>query len=491
MTEVYDLISVGAGGAGLAAAVTTAEAGKKALILDRLGVTGGASVFAKGLFATQSHIQKQEGVETDPDKIFLQHMEYTSYLANARLVRAIIDKSADTIKWLEDRGTIFLGVPPLYPGAPRTWHTTKLEGKGITKGLEATARDLGIPIHFKTRARKLIIEGGKVAGVICDNKAGDTVTYRAKTVVISSGGFANNFDMMRKYTKCGEPTVQMAFGQVGKEGDGVKMAWEAGAAEEGVGVIQRGLAGVVKKKEVLKEAPKKSQFDKHITAILKQPTFWVNANGERFFNESEFSFSHIGNAMSKQPYQILFNMFDDDYRKFMETEGIQVGLGVFAPTGTKIPNVVEALQASIDKDEAWVCDTIEELCVKTGQNLEVLKASMDAYNESCDKGRDALFAKNPEFMKPFRKAPFYAIKGHPTHVGSLGGIKINHRCEVIKKSSETFLDVIPGLYAAGNVAGGMYSDSYDASHTLGLTLAFAYNSGRIAAETALKYIDKN
>jgi len=486
----YDLIAVGAGGAGLAAAVTVAEAGKKAIILDRLRVTGGASVFAKGLFATQSHIQKKEGVETDPDKIFLQHMEYTHYLSNARLVRAIIDKSADTIKWLEDRGTVYRGVPPLYPGAPRTWHTTKLEGKGITKGLTARAKELGIPIHFRTRARKLIIEGGKIAGVIADDKDGNTVQYRGKTVVIASGGFANNEDMMRKYTGAGEPTIQMAFGQVGKEGDGVKMAWEAGAAEEGTHVIQRGLAGVLKKKEVLTEAPTKSQFDKHITAILKQPTFWVNANGERFFNESEFSFAHIGNAMSKQPYQILFNMFDDDYRKMMEEEGIEVGLGVFAPRGTKIPNVAEALQASIEKDEAWICDTIEQLCEKTGMNLEVLKASMDEYNGFCDKGRDALFAKNPKFMKPIRKAPFYAIKGHPTHVGTLGGIKINHNCEVIKKSSKTFLDVIPGLYAAGNVAGGMYSDTYDASHTLGLTLAFAYNSGRIAGESALEYLGK-
>ncbi len=490
MTEEYDLIAIGSGGAGLSAAITAAEAGKKVVILERLRVVGGASNFAKGLFAAQSHIQKQEGVDIDPDKVFLQHMEYTSYLTNARLVRAIIDKSADTIQWLDDRGTEFLGVPPLYPYAPRTWHTTKLEGRGITKGLQKHCEKLGVPIHFQIRAKKLIIEGGKVAGLICDDKEGNTVTYRSKTVVIGSGGFANDFDMMRKYTKCGEPTVQMAFGQVGKEGDGVKMAWEAGAAEEGVSVIQRGLAGVMKKKEVLKEAPKKSQFDKHITAILKQPTFWVNANGERFFNESEFSFAHIGNAMSKQPYQILFNMFDDDYRKFMETEGIQVGLGVFAPTGTKIPNVVEAIQSSIDRDEAWVCDTLEELCEKTGQNLEVLKASMDEYNDSCDKGRDALFAKSAEFMKPFRKAPFYAIKGHPTHVGSLGGIKINHKCEVIKKSSKTFLDVIPGLYAAGNVAGGMYSESYDASHTLGLTLAFAYNSGRIAGETAVAYVNK-
>jgi len=216
----------------------------------------------------------------------------------------------------------------------------------------------------------------------------------------------------------------------------------------------------------------------------------VNANGERFFNESEFSFAHIGNAMSKQPGQVLFNMFDDDYRKYMEEQGIDVGLGVFAPKGTKIPCVVDAIQASIDKDEAWVCDSLEEMAEQAGMGLATLKENVDEYNMSCDKGHDDLFAKSPEYMKPVRRPPFYAIKGHPTHVGTLGGIKINHKTEVIREDSETGLDVIPGLYAAGNVAGGMYGDTYDASHTLGLTLAFALNSGRIAGESALKYMGK-
>jgi fumarate reductase flavoprotein subunit len=366
----------------------------------------------------------------------------------------------------------------------------KHEGKSITKALEKTAKNKGVPIHFRTRARKLIIKEGRVAGVIAEDKDGNTVEYTAKAVVIASGGFANNEEMMKEYTQAGTPTIKMAFGQVGKEGDGVRMAWEAGAAKEGTSVIQRGLAGVMKKKEVLKEAPKKSQFDKHITAILKQPTFWVNANGERFFNESEFSFAHIGNAMSKQPGQVLFNMFDDDYRKRMEEQGIDVGLGVFAPKGTKVPSVVEAIQASIDKDEAWVCDSLEALAEKAGMDYETLKANVDEYNASCAKGHDDLFAKNPEYMQPVKTPPFYAIKGHPTHVGTLGGIKINHKTEVIREDSTTGLDVIPGLYAAGNVAGGMYGDTYDASHTLGLTLAFAVNSGRIAGESALEYIGK-
>ncbi len=486
----WDLVVVGAGGAGLAAAVTAAEGGASVVVLDRLRVTGGATVFAKGIFAIGSKFQKALGIDISIDEAFLQHMYYTHYLANARLVRAIFDKAADTIHWLDERGTEFIQPAELYPGAPRTWHTMKREGKSITKALEKTAKELGVEIHFRTRARKLILREGRVVGVVAEDKDGNRVEYGGKAVVIASGGFANNEEMMRKYTQAGEPTIRMAFGQVGKEGDGILMAWEAGAAKEGMHVVQRGLAGVMKKKEVLKEAPKKSQFDKHITAILKQPTFWVNANGERFFNESEFSFAHIGNAMSKQPGQVLFNVFDDAYRKYMEEEGIDVGLGVFAPKGTKIPSVVDAMQASIDKDEAWVCDTLEELAAKTGMDLATLKANVEEYNAYCDKGHDDLFAKHPAYLKPVRTPPFYAIKGHPTHVGTLGGIKINHKTEVIRADSETGLDVIPGLYAAGNVAGGMYGDTYDASHTLGLTLAFAVNSGRIAGESVLKYLGK-
>jgi fumarate reductase flavoprotein subunit len=426
-----DLLVIGAGGAGLAAAVTAAEAGASAIILDRLRVTGGATVFAKGIFAVGSKFQKELGIDISADEAFLQHMFYTHYLANGRLVRAIIEKSADTIHWLDDRGTEFIKPAELYPGAPRTWHTMKREGKSITKALEKTAKELGVPIHFRTRAKKLIMKDGRVAGVVAEDKDGNMVEYMAKAVVIASGGFANNEEMMNQYTEAGKHTIEMAFGQVGKEGDGVLMAWEAGAAKEGTSVIQRGLAGVMKKKEVLKEAPKKSQFDKHITAILKQPTFWVNANGERFFNESEFSFAHIGNAMSKQPGQVLFNMFDDDYRKYMEEQGTDVGLGVFAPKGTKIPSVVEAMQASIDKDEAWVCGSLEEMAKKTGMDYATLKENVDEYNASCDKGHDDLFAKSPEYLNSVKTPSFYAIKGHPTHVGTLGGIKIYHKTEVI------------------------------------------------------------
>ena len=483
-----DFIVVGAGGAGLAAAVTAADGGISVVILERMGVAGGATVFATGTFAVESKLQKALGIRITKGEAFRQHMFYTHYLSNPRLVRAVIDKSAETIEWLEAKGTQFIGPEAFYPGAPRTWHTMKLDGRGITKALEETARDLGVRIRFRTRAKELIVEDGKVAGVHAEDQDGSTVAYRGKAVLIADGGFANNEEMMLQYTEAGTHTMEMVVGQVGKEGDGIRMAWEAGAAKEGTSVIQLGPPRAIRKKGEREGESKKSRFDKHVTAILRQPFLWVNANGDRLVDESECSFPHIGNAMSRQPGQVLFNVFDQASRRRMEEEGIRAGLGLLSERGTKIPDVLAAMEASIGDDEAWVAESLAELAEKMGVDKRRLRATVDEYNAFCDRGHDRLFAKDPEYLEPVRTAPFYAIKGHPTHVGTLGGIRINHKTEVIREDSKTGLDVIPGLYAAGNVAGGMYGDTYDASHTLGLTSAFAVISGRIAGASAVDYV---
>lgn len=485
-----DFIVVGAGGAGLAAAVAAAEGGSRVVILERMRVAGGATVFSTGIFAVESRFQKDLGIHITTDEVFSQHMFYTHYLSNPRLVRAVIDKSADTIHWLHKMGTEFIAPDEFFPGAPRTWHTMKQDGRSITQALEKTAGDLSVSIHFRTRAKKLVMEDGRVAGVVAEDPDGNLVTYHGRAVLIADGGFANNKEMMEKYTRAGTPTITMSIGQVGKEGDGINMAWDVGAAREGASLVQRGPARAIKKRGGAKAGNSQGGPDQHGTVILRQPFLWVNANGDRFLDESELSFPHVGNAMSRQPGQVLFNLFDDTSRKQMEEDGIQAGLGMLSAKGTKIPDVHGVLQDRMDEEEAWTAGSIEELGGKMGVDSTRLKATVDEYNAFCDKGRDGLFAKDPKYLQPVRTPPFYAVKGHPTHVGTLGGIKINHKTEVIKKGSRTGLDVIPGLYAAGNVAGGMYGDSYDASHTIGLTSAFAIISGRIAGESARRYIRK-
>jgi fumarate reductase flavoprotein subunit len=127
---------------------------------------------------------------------------------------------------------------------------------------------------------------------------------------------------------------------------------------------------------------------------------------------------------------------------------------------------------------------VEELAGKIGVNQAALKATVEEYNGFCSKGHDDLFAKNPKYLRPLKGPRFYAVKARTIFLGTLGGIKINHNTEVVDKKD----NVIPGLYAAGFDAGGMYGDSYHVKAASGASAGFALCSGRIAGRHALRYL---
>jgi len=116
----------------------------------------------------------------------------------------------------------------------------------------------------------------------------------------------------------------------------------------------------------------------------------------------------------------------------------------------------------------------------------VLKATIDEYNGFCENGYDELFVKDKKYLWPIKGPKFYAVKARTVFLGTMGGIKINEKTEVVDKKEM----VIPGLYAVGFDAGGMYGDSYPIKTSSGLASAFALNSGRIAGKNALKYLEK-
>jgi len=130
-----------------------------------------------------------------------------------------------------------------------------------------------------------------------------------------------------------------------------------------------------------------------------------------------------------------------------------------------------------------VDDTLDELANKMGIGRTIFKKTVEEYNRFCEKGHDDLFAKDPEYLRPVKTPRFYAFKCYMNFLGTLGGIKINEKTEVLDKNDKA----IPGLYAVGNDAGGLYGDSYDVIAS-GASSGFALNSGRIAGENALKYI---
>ena len=150
----------------------------------------------------------------------------------------------------------------------------------------------------------------------------------------------------------------------------------------------------------------------------------------------------------------------------------------------KVENLTSIIEQACQENEyMFMADSLEELSDKTGINLAALKKTVDEYNKVCETGRDEIFYKNPKYLRPIKQPKYFAGRFYPTAYGSLGGIKINYKTEVLTEDHE----VIPGLYAAGVDANAIYVDSY-VFILPGNTMAFALNSGRIAGENAAEYI---
>jgi fumarate reductase flavoprotein subunit len=468
-----DVVVVGAGSSGLCAALTLGFGGASVVVFEKMPFPGGASNFAEGIFAVESKMQLRHKIPLTKDEAFKRHMDGTHWIANARLVRAVIDKSASTIDWLEQLGVEFIEPAAVFPGGPRTWHLVKGMGAGLVKPLVARAKaEKEIKLLLETPVKSLVMEEGRVAGVVAVDKNGNSIRAKAKVVIIASGGYGNNKDWLDKYVKGGRYATPLI--PLGQTGGPIEMAWEAGAAPDGLGVVM-----------ALPIVPRE-KMDSHLVAAGAQPWLWINQLGERFCDESIFfNFPNAANALANQPNGVGYCVFGEDTKKFMMERGIYVGLGAFVPVLTKLIHIDRDIERGVKVGNAFIGNSLEELSEKLGVNSKVFKATVDEYNRCCEMKHDYIFAKNPKYLQMVKKGKFYAVKFSLQLLTTMGGIKINHKTEVLKKDYQ----VIPGLYAVGNCAGGMYGDSYELI-TTGGAFGFAVNSGRIAGENALKYIGK-
>ncbi len=224
----------------------------------------------------------------------------------------------------------------------------------------------------------------------------------------------------------------------------------------------------------------------HIIAAVRQPELWINQQGHRFCDESIVHNSiFCGNAMARQKGSFVFRIFDDQARRYFVEKGIDVGVGMFVPPGTRLLGFDEELKEALAKENQniFIAETIDDLAMKMGVPPTVFKKTVEDYNRFCEKGYDEDFVKDRFYLRPVQKPPFHAFKCYVDFCGTNGGIKVNEKTEVLDKEDE----VIPGLYAAGNDAGGMYGDSYDMI-AAGSACGFALVSGCLAGENALAYL---
>ena len=473
-----DVAIIGSGATGLAAAVTLAEGGAKVVVFEKQRSLGGTSNFFQGTFAVESEMQRERFITFSRDEAFRGIMEYSHWLANPRLVRAIINESGATISWLQEQGVVFTDATINMPESPRTYHVIKGRGEAVVKALATQAKSKGAEILSGKPVTALLKQGGKVCGVVVDDD-GEEVEVAAKAVVVATGGFANNKEWIKKYSRFDLGANLIVVGNTGKAGDGIRMAWEAGAAEEGVNTL-----------ELFRVAPVGPEFAMgcELELATAQPDLWVTARGERFCDESiGFWDTQVGNANAKYGKNAdTFSLFDDSVIERVADRGLDNNVGMDALPGRKLVNLRKEIQAALENGsrDVFAADSIEELAGKMEAAPAVLTATVDDYNEGCAKGYDALFAKDRKYLRPLVGPRYYAVRAHTVFLGTMGGIKVNGNLEVLDKKDE----VIPGLYAGGFDAGGMYGDSYPIKGSSGLASAFALNSGRIAGKSALKYL---
>ena len=494
-----ELVIIGGGGAGLAAALAAAENGcKNIIVLEKAGSATGSTGMAHDIFGAESPVQKRLGVDAPKDELFKIAMEWAHWTKiNPRIVRTFIDKSGDTIGWLENMGLSFELIQ-YYPNqVPLVRHSVKGHGHALMKTLRDNCEKMGVKILTLTPAKKILRNGkGKISAVAAQSKQGE-FTVAAKSVVVATGGYGNNREMLKKYCPYFHDTITYD-GPPSNTGDGIMMATEIGAATAGLGAMNLHGPFIRPKSDSHAMKMDAEGFDGTPIRITlwflawEPEMLWVNKNGRRFVDEGyQLAFFAFGNAVALQPDGITYTLFDTATLRKIEKEGlIRPGAASRAnwlpvSAATPLPGLEREIQKQAAAGELKIAGSFNEIAGWMGADPAVLKATIDEYNAACDDRHDGLFAKDRRYLLPLRTPPFYAVKGHLGLCDAYGGIKINEKMEALDARDNP----IPGLYAAGSTAGCWESESYCYRLT-GHLVGFALNSGRIAGENAVRYIKK-
>ncbi len=471
-----DVVILGAGIGGMCAAVSAAEAGSKTVLLEKKKTHtwhGGWNA------AIGSRLQKKMGIDINRDEIIAEFMRWSAFKADQRLITLWADNSAMVMDWILDMtdaaGIMSTIESDLRKGGHyhhyQTAHlfmnqdTAVPPNNGFLLGvLEASAKKKGVDFRYRTPAKQLIQnEKGMVTGVIAKTKEGHVQFNANKGVILATGGFQNNPEMLAKYIPDAKNAAAIWTIPAKHKGEGHQMAIWVGAEME----------------EPEYHCP--MYFDGGIPMtgmipIVRQPWLNVNIVGERFVNE-DAPFGYTCRADMRQPEHMKWVVFDanflDDAPRFqgIADEKIEGRISLHNP---------KTFQGLLKRKIAKKGNSLMELAEQMAVPIETFEATVKRYNELCKKGKDVDFGKEPSMLIPIEKAPFYAVKTGAALVVTCSGLKINTDLQVV----DTKRKPIPGLYAVGDVSGGFFSNDYPhimgAAH--GRAITFGYLAGKKVAK---------
>jgi fumarate reductase flavoprotein subunit len=477
----YDLVVIGSGASGKSAALTAARAGKSVVILEKMPETGGLSVFAEGTAAFESSEQKRLGKPDHPDRHFPskqegydKFMSYSHMRANIDVVRAFVDNSAETIDIYKDLGVVYKTVTiAAYDDPNEVWTFHLPEGLGAhcQEVLLDAVQKAGVDIFVNTPAKSLIVEDGKVVGVEALSD-GEPLRVGGKAVILATGGMGSSPELLAKYSWAAPSAYNMnTLTPLQNVGEGMKMALEVGADPTMITTCPLLAAG-----------GRDMAMDSELGGAGVQPgAIWVNRTGKRFVSEGiAENIGDIGPVYGKQPNGIVWALLDQANMERLAKSGSEISIGEFVVFGRPMKRLMTEIDGALESGLIKKADTVEELAKAMGVSVENLAATVEAYNKACETGDDQEFFKQEKYLRPLATAPFYAVPLATGTMGSAGGIRINGNMKVVTQEYEA----IPGLYAVGLDATGLYGDTYN-MEVPGAANGFAHTSGRIAARHAI------
>jgi len=456
-----DIIIVGAGGAGLSAAIEAVESGaEKVIILEMTGVTGGALNFTSGsMSAAGTIIQKEENIEDSVESYIADIINNGDDFGgepNKELITVYANKAAEVFDWLYENGlkdckfsvdratgtrAVFAPEHALY-SVKRTYKAAAQDATRYKSAAhevldKLVAANEKIEIVYNAKATELVAnEKGQVLTVVTE----DGTSYTAKNgIIVCTGGYSSNSKLMGQYTEYGE--YYLAGGAPGSDGNALLMMQKVGAGLTSMNAIPTFPMGLVDKTDATRGSIAS-------TYTWKTGGIVVNQNGERFCNETESNPAPREVALEEQPGAVQYDIYTDKILADLTAAGQAYFMSAYF-------NGPEAKGAHV----MYEGNSIEELAAAINVPAENLKKTIEEYNAAVEKGEPDQFGREFNVSNTYNIATnkvegekYYAIRLHALCVMTLGGVTANENMQVLDENG----NVIPGLYAAGEVVGGIW-----------------------------------
>ena len=482
-----DVVVVGAGAAGVTAALAAQQSGAKTILLEKAASVGGVSIIAGGPMAIDSRDQEEAGVAGTftIQEVWRDWMDYNCWLCDGTLFYNLFKDSGETANWLEDNGMEFTFVgneQASHEGGYPTYliYADQENKYGYFENLVAKFEEAGGELYLQTAAFELEAADDAITGVKARQADGTVLDIAAKAVCLCTGGFAANEEAVTE--EVGFHLEEFSTGT--QTGDGASMSQAIGA---GKGKTIQQLHGITSFSGIRTG----SGEDKIAQAMYLPNCIWVNTRGSRFCPEDLNYDTALASNSTFAQGEYFYAVISKEMAENLQESGASFyGVDTTVNYEPTVPlfsldegweGFIEALDDGVEKGIVFEGETAQELAENMGVDAETLAATIAQYNEDCDNGTDQILGKDSKYMTNLGEGGYYAVKARPMSLGAIGGVLVNSNLQVVKDDGT----VIRGLYAAGADVAEIYNNSYPLIE--GVTLGAAFNGGRMIGQASAAY----